>query len=344
MPEPIPSDSLVRLEEQARRAAGVPARIVGARVELLPVTLHEAARAQAVRALLGPDAARVVVSLAAFDRIDAPDPSACTIRAGGSACVGEVDNYLRGWALTLGALTPRARSLTVRDWLTGPHAGLRPVPGNRLESAALSISVALEGGGIFQSHPSPRSAMGPILDGLFLGAGSQAGLLVEARLRALPRAEMQETVHASVERPEDVVALRRTALQKDIPLVEVQVGRKARGFAVDLAIASPIFRARRDRAALEALVAGKGEIKAVRRVYERELPFEGELGWERLAFALALHGPMGLFRLARESVVVVAAAPVKGARPLDAEAAPLPDVFRTALGARGAAPGEKERA
>jgi len=105
-----------------------------------------------------------------------------------------------------------------------------------------------------------------------------------------------------------------------------------------MVVASPGFRARRDRAALEALVAGKGELKTVRRVYERELSFEGELGWDRLAYAIAHHGPLALFRLARESVVVAAHAAVKGAVPLDAAPSPLPEALRAALGATAPEP------
>jgi FAD/FMN-containing dehydrogenase len=333
--------ALERLEEQLRRAAGVPARIAGGAVELSPATLHEVARAQAARSLLGPGEARVRIDLSAFDRIEPPDPKTCALRVGGSACVADVESSLRAFSLTLGSLTPRARTLTVRDWLTGPHAGLRPIPGNRLETAALSLTAALAGGGVYRSHPSPRSAVGPMLDALFLGAGEQAGLLVEATLRALPSPGAQESVHAWVERPEEVVVLLRSALQAGVTLAEVQIARQARGYALDLAFASPAFRARRDRAALEKLVAGRGELKAVRRIYDRELPFEGELAWDRLASAVAQHAPLGLYRLARESTVVAALGAVQGARPLDEPPAPLPEPLLRALGRRAPPPAKE---
>jgi len=322
---------LALLEETVRRAAGVPTRISGEVVELLPGTLREAARALAARDLARAPAGRVQVSLAAFDRIEAPDLTACTVRVGCEANVGEVDAVLGSSALCLGTLSPRARGLTVRQWLEGPRAGLRVVPGGRLETAALSISVALKGGGLFVSHPAPRSAVGPVLEGAFLGCGGQAGVLVEAQLRALPRAERQETGHAGVERPEDVVSLLREALQQDVPLAEVQVLKKARGWALDIVIATRAFRARRDRAALEALVKRRGELRTMRRVYERDFPFEGEVGWDRLAWAIAEARPLALFRLSRESVVVAAQGPVKGARDLDGAVADLPSAFLSAL-------------
>ncbi len=330
----VGADPLRRLEERARRAAGVPARVAQGRVQLLPATLREVGRAQAARALLGTDAARVEVCLSAFDRIGPPDPKSCAVPVGGGARLADVESALKGFSLTLGPLTPCERGLTVREWLTGPRAGLRPLPGNRLETAALSVCVALEGGGLYRSHPSPRSAVGPMLETLFLGAGEQAGLLVEATLRAIPQPGAREAVHAWVERAEGVSALLRAAVQAGIPLAEAQVARKARGYAMDLSIASPAFRARRDRAALEALLDGKGELKAMGRTFDRALPFEGELAWERLAGAVAQGGPLGIYRLSRESVVAAALTPVEGALPLDAPPPPLPEALLRALRAR----------
>lgn len=322
---------LAILEARARKLAGLPTRIVGARVELLPANPREASRAESVRCLLSAEGGAVTVSLAAFDRVEPPDAATCTLRVGGSANVGEVDQFLRGWALTLGHLSPKTRALSVRGWLEGPHAGLRVVPGNRLECVAMALTVALRGGGLYAGHPAPRSAVGPVLEGLFLGAGGQAGPLLEATLRALPRPEVTERLHAFVERPEAVARVLREALQRDVPVVEAHVRRKARGFLVGLVVATRAFRAERDRAAAEALLGAAGELRPMRPVEERELPFEGELGWDRLAWAVAGAGPLTLLRLSRESVVVAAEGPVKGALALDRSPPPLPAGLLRAL-------------
>lgn len=319
------------LEERLRQAAGVAVRARGERMELVPSNAREAARALAVREGLGPEAAYVDVSLEAFERIAPADPVAGTVQAGARAAVGEVDTALRAWGLTLGPLTPRVRAGTVGAWLEGLHAGLRPVPGHRLETAAIGLSVALRGGGLYVGPVAPRSALGPAVERAFLGSGGQAGVLLEATLRALPRPDVQATVHASVDRPEDIVALLRCALQAEVSLAEAQVQRKARGYLVDLVVASHAFRARRDRGVVEELAKRRGELRTMRRVYERELPFEGELGWDGLASAVAQAGTLGLFRLSRESLVVAADAPVRDAVPLDAAPAPLPAAFLAAL-------------
>lgn len=326
-------DDVTLLEEAARRAAGVGSRVVGQQVILVPSTAREAARALAARELLGSDAPRVLVSLEAFDRVEPADPVSGTLRAGARASVADLEASLRGWGLTLGALSPRARGGTVRSFLEGLYAGLRPVAGGRLETAALSVTVALRGGGLYVGPAVGRSALGPGLESAFLGAGGQAGVLLEATLRAVPRPDVHATVHAAVERPEDVVGLLRAALRAEVPIAEAQVQRKSRGFLLDLTLASFAFRARRDRSVLEGLAQGKGgELRTMRRVYEREFPFEGELAWERLPFAIAQAGPLGLFRLSRESVIVAADEPVKGAIPMDASPAPLPPAFLSALG------------
>ncbi|MBI5545110.1 MAG: hypothetical protein HY901_14565, partial [Deltaproteobacteria bacterium] len=169
----------------------------------------------------------------------------------------------------------------------------------------------------------------------------QAGVLLEATLRTLPRPDVLATVHAALDRPEDVVGLLRTALAADVPLAEAQVQRKARGYLVDMQVASYAFRARRDRTSLEELVAQRGELRTMRRVYEREHAFEGELGWDRLAFAIAQCGPLGLHRLSRESLVVTSEEPVKGAIPLDAAADALPAALLGALRPSGTMAGEE---
>ena len=327
-----PAVDLAALEELARRHAGVGTRVVGDKILLVPATAREAARALAARQHLGPEAGRVLVTLEAFDRIEPADPVSGTVRAGANAQVGEIDASLRGWGLSLGALSPKVRSATLRGWLESLHAGLRPVPGNRLETAASSLTVALRGGGLYLGPASGRASLGPAVDRAFLGLGGQAGVILEATLRAVARPDVQATVHAAVDRPEDVVGLLRAALRADVPIAEAQVQRKSRGFLLDLLVTSHAFRARRDRQVLEDLVKLGGEARTMRRVYERDFPFEGELAWERLPFAIAQSGPMGLYRLSRESVVVAAEEPVKGAVPLDASPTPLPPAFLDALG------------
>jgi hypothetical protein len=109
------------------------------------------------------------------------------------------------------------------------------------------------------------------------------------------------------------------------------VRRKARGFAVEFTLAAPAFRASRDRAALEEIARRAGELRTMHPVENQELAFEGELSWERLPWAVAQGGPLTLYRLAREGVIVAAERPVKGALGFDRAPEPLPRALLASL-------------
>jgi hypothetical protein len=322
---------LLLLEERARRAAGVPVRRSEGSVELVPGSLREVARARAVLESLGEPPERLRISLENFERIEPPEPACGTIAAGARARLSEVEAVLEGWGLTLGHLSPGALSLSVGEWVEGRYAGLRVGSCNRLESAVDTIGVALRGGGVYSGPVSARLGCGPVLESLFFGAGGQAGALVETTLQARPRPEVEETFHSVIERPEEVVALLREAGEHEVPIVEAQTRRKARGIAVSMTLATQAFRARRDRSLIEEMIKRRGELRAAGHAAAAEAPFEGEIGWDRLAWAIGYGGPLSIYRLARESVVVAALSPVKGAQALDAAPEPLPAALLAVL-------------
>ena len=300
--------------------------------ELCPRTTGEAADALRVLGALSPEERAVTsVSVEAFTSIAEPDLRSATLKAGAGARMTAVQAALGRWALTLGSLTPGALTLTVGEWLEGRHAGLRVVPGNRLESAALSIEIALEGGGTFTTHPSPRSAAGPGLDAPFLGGGRRAGVIVAATLRALPRFDSREWVHATLPSAEIVVSVLRTLLQRDVPLSDVVVERRARVFEVDLLLIGPNFRLKRDRAVTEAMVGAQGHKRTMRAVSERSLAFEGELSWDALPALLAAGDAVTLTRLCRESLVVLGGHDISSAISLSSAPTALPQSFYDAL-------------
>ena len=58
---------------------------------------------------------------------------------------------------------------TLADFLEGPHAGLRAIPGGRLEPLCARLEGMTSDGRVFVTQPGPRSAAGPDLTALFLG-------------------------------------------------------------------------------------------------------------------------------------------------------------------------------
>ncbi|MFN7134411.1 MAG: hypothetical protein ACK4N5_20190, partial [Myxococcales bacterium] len=234
--------------------AGIVARtsvavhVADRRLVFSPRNFREACEAQRLRAELArQEALETVLSLALVRQISEPNQRACTVKVGAAAQVDEVETFLKGWSLTLGWLSPGARTLSVGQWLQSRYAGLRVVPGNRLETAALTVSVALEGGGGWEGTRAPRSAAGPELSAAFVGAGRGAGMVVEAVLRALPRYELTERVHGELANAQAVVSLLRKALQRDVPVVEARCEKRGGALDVTLSVAGPAFRVRRDR-------------------------------------------------------------------------------------------------
>ncbi len=117
----------------------------------------------------------VVMGVEAFDLVQLVDPHSCLCEVGSHVPLSVLEARLKTSGLTLGPLSPCAATLRVGEWLEGPHASLRPIPGGRLEPAALSLEAALWTGGVYRSHRAPRSAAGPALDHLQLGGRGAGG-------------------------------------------------------------------------------------------------------------------------------------------------------------------------
>ncbi len=136
----------------------------------------------------------VVISRASLTGMGPVDVKSGVAQAGAGVTLGALEEALRQKELSLGPLSPSVRDLTVADWLEGPWAGLRAVPGGALETACLALEAVMPDGLRFSSRASPRSAAGPDLDHLFLGGEGRFGLLLSATLRAFDRPRAQREV------------------------------------------------------------------------------------------------------------------------------------------------------
>ncbi|MBS2028045.1 MAG: FAD-binding oxidoreductase [Deltaproteobacteria bacterium] len=258
----------------------------------------------------------VRVSRARFDNVSRPDVTSCLIHAEAEAKLADVEAALDTAQLTLGPLSPGARELTVAQWLCGPHAGLRAVPGGRLETAALTIEAVLWTGEVYRSHASPRAAAGPDLDYAFLGAGDAVGLLTSALLRAFSKPTTDDRVGVTLPDPASAAAILHDALGHEARPASAELAL-VDGHAVLTATFSDLaFRAHRDAARLREAAALHGATtrEAVPVQSERELTHEFEVSWEALPGLLELCFPhrVGIHRIARESVVVVSSIALNG--------------------------------
>jgi FAD/FMN-containing dehydrogenase len=164
-----------------------------------------------------PLAGGALLELAALDRIASVDGEAGVAHVEAGCSVAALEAAARREGCTLGPLLPSVRAGSVGHWLAGPTRGERGVPGARRETAALSIAVVLDGARIAESRAAPRSATGPDLDHLALGAGGRTSVIAGAWIRLLPEAPLVAAVWDGESTAACVAALERLCLDRLAP-------------------------------------------------------------------------------------------------------------------------------
>jgi len=265
------------------------------------------------------------VSRARFASVGQVDITSCLIRAEAEAKVSQVEAVLERSQLTLGPLSPCTRGLSVAGWLSGRRMGMRSVPGGRLESAALALEAVLWSGEVYRSHATPRSATGPDLDFALLGAGDAVGLITSAVLRGFPRPTTEDRTSIALGAAAQAAQVLRDLIGHEALPARAELSLHEGRPVLSAVFENLAFRAHRDAGRLRAVAAlhGAAESKhAVPKLDEARLLREFEVAWDALPAVLELCAPAGagLYRLARESVVVCSALELEGdgVVPLDA--------------------------
>jgi FAD/FMN-containing dehydrogenase len=262
-------------------------------------------------AVLGRD---VKLSRGAFDRLEAVEPRACIAHAGTGITVADLERALDAHTLTLGSLSPGMRALTLGELLEGPYAGLRAVPNGRLEPLCVSLEAVLPDGRVLRTHDSPRSATGPDLMSLVLGARGTLAVVVSASVRCLPRPQARRTVRLSYPSVESAVDALKVALADGCALGAVRAQQLASRRVLELELSGAVDAVERDAASLERQAPGlggrpSGEAPAAVAADAAE----GEGTWADVARALEGEASVELYRLSLQTVVLrgAAAAPLK---------------------------------
>ena len=267
----------------------------------------------------------VAFSVEAFDLVQLVDPHSCLCEVGAHVPLQVLEARLKTSGLTLGPLSPGALALRVGAWLEGAHASMRPIPGGRLEPAALCLEAALWSGRSYRSHRSPRSASGPDLDHLLLGGHGAIGRVTGATLRIAPRPTTSETRTVLLPDGASAVALLQQCLATEAVPAFARLSGSGPGLALTLRFDGLAFRVHRDgdRVAQLANARGRSELP-VATATELRSACESEVSWPNLARVIdSLHGrPLELHRLARESVVAVTDERLQGPGVVDLTVAP----------------------
>ena len=138
---------------------------------------------------LDPGAGDLVLDLAALDRWEV-DEENLTVRAQAGLNGRELERRLNERGLTLGHYPSSLPSATVGGLISTSSSGQQSTLYGNVEDMVVGLTVALPGGEVAWARDHPRSAAGPPLHHLFVGAEGGLGVVLEAILRVhrLPEA------------------------------------------------------------------------------------------------------------------------------------------------------------
>lgn len=275
----------------------------------------------------------VKVSLAELKHVSKIEPKGGTVDAGAGVVLSSLDARLAEQGLTLGPLSPRAKALTLSDFLQGPDAGLRAIPGGRLEPLCLAVTAVLNDGRVYRSHPSPRSAAGPDLVALLLGGERRFGVITEATLRCFPFASARRSQVYSFPSADAFVGALLAALCDGVWFESVRVETRSDRAQVELNCLGTSDAVERDfnaigRRAFEVGGRPTGRLSG-------EFPIAGSTGqaweerettWDAVREAVAAFAPLCLHRLSLASVIArgeISGMPLERAGTWSASAAAL---------------------
>lgn len=242
----------------------------------------------------------------------AVDGTSMTIRAGAGLTLAAIDELLRPHGLCLHALPAEARALTLGAFLEGPWAGLHAVEGGRLEPICSSLAAVLPDGRRFETSRAPRSAAGPELAALVLGASGRFAWVTEATLRCRPRGE--RLVHHAWAMPDvasAIESLRRGLASGALP-AEVRLAPRGTSVHLTALLSGSAEGIERDRQSLSL----EGGAPAAPALDAATGPWR-ECSWEDVQRGLLDGATLTLARLSLATVVCAG-----GERGLPLEGAP----------------------
>jgi alkyldihydroxyacetonephosphate synthase len=253
--------------------------------------------ASGVCGALAPEPGDLVIDLGAFDRVEIDDAN-LLVRAGAGVGGVALEERLNERGLTLGHFPSSLPSTTVGGLVSTRSSGQESSRHGGVEDLLMGLTVALEDGRIVEARAHPRTAAGPPLHLLFVGAEGALGVVLEAvlRVRRLPEAVIgRGWLLPTIGPGLDVL---REAMQRDLrPLVlrlydpeDTAFQGLGGGCLLVGAAAGPRAVAEAEAALLAQLAAGAGGEPLGAAPWERWLAHRFDLSAERLRDYLRPHG------------------------------------------------------
>ncbi|HKW06315.1 MAG TPA: FAD-binding oxidoreductase [Candidatus Dormibacteraeota bacterium] len=132
---------------------------------------------------VGPSEGELVLDMSGFDRIFEVDETNLLCRCEAGVNGYELEKQLNAKGLTLGHFPSSLPGTTVGGLISTRSSGQESSRYGSIEDMVLSLAVVLPDGTFATPRPGPRSAVGPALHELFLGAEGALGVVLGAVLR-----------------------------------------------------------------------------------------------------------------------------------------------------------------
>ncbi|TMF89697.1 MAG: FAD-binding oxidoreductase [Chloroflexi bacterium] len=141
---------------------------------------------------VAPDAGQVALDLGGFDRILAIDEVELTVHVQAGVRGLDLEQALNARGLTLGHHPSSLPVATVGGLISTRSSGQESTRHGSIEDMVLGLTVALPDGTLARPRPGPRSAVGPALHQLLVGAEGGLGVVLDAVLRVHRQPEAVE--------------------------------------------------------------------------------------------------------------------------------------------------------
>jgi alkyldihydroxyacetonephosphate synthase len=132
---------------------------------------------------VGVEAGEVALDLGGFDRILAIDEVELTVHVQAGVRGLDLEQALNARGLTLGHHPSSLPVATVGGLISTRSSGQESTRHGSIEDMVLGLTVALPDGTLARPRPGPRSAVGPALHQLLIGAEGGLGVVLDAVLR-----------------------------------------------------------------------------------------------------------------------------------------------------------------
>jgi FAD/FMN-containing dehydrogenase len=248
-----------------------------------------------------------LISRRRFDAVGEVDARSGIVEVGAGVKLAALEPVANAAELSLGPLSPGALALDVAELVEGPYAGMRAIPGGRLEPICAALTAVMPQGHIYTSRAAPRSATGPDLDAFFLGVRGYAGLVLGATLRLLPRPTTSRAVTYSFGAARPLVRALQRALDDGCWIERARAEQRGDRFLLEAKVIGNSEGVDRDLSSLAQRVSqenGRGAGHRIERAASASASPEREACWDAIEAALEMGAALSLYRLALDSAVV----------------------------------------